>query len=822
MAVENEIEHNPDFDTETLFRVYLLYKEKFELLEEGIFEEISDEETAALFEVADQSNPSAEGFSYDVVDIPEENQDLLYQFIMAQKDALDTFESAVYEYENSGADLGEIRGLIHTWKGEFGVLGLQYFADLLHRIEDVLDRFSQEVSTDALYTLLDFLRQINRKLEKSKEEVHVYTHERDKLLSFYEIDQGTTSSDEELQEDVPTTASDQRDDSAYPLSGDHDLIVGFIEESREHLEKAEGEVLSLGSCAEEDLERIDTVFRCFHTIKGVAGFLYFTPVQELAHGLEDAMSGIREGTRQCDDSFTDLLLGGISQLQIFLEHIEKGLQSGEYTAPEKYEEFMEHLSAFLSHENTSDARGEEQDGTVSSPPHTENTLEQENRENSHGTSEIDESPSPDSEETSEHISSVRPKTENDRVPTTAEKSSVASGRKKTAVSETIRVPVDRLDSLIASIGEAVIAQSMVFADSQVADAELPALTKKITHADRIMRQVQELSMSLRMVSIRPTFQKMARLVRELSKKFNKPVEFVMEGEDTEIDKSLVESIGDPLIHMVRNSVDHGIESDVYERESNGKSATGRITLRAFHRSGSIFIEIEDDGRGLDRDAILAKAERMNLYKPGQSISDKECFQMIFAPGFSTSSEVTDVSGRGVGMDVVQRNIRQLRGAITIHSEKKVGTLFSIRLPLTLASIDGMIIGCGEKRFIIPKLSIVETYRSKEDEIKNVAGNHGKMVFFRGEHIVFCTLQDLFLSSCDGSTFSGIIIVVEDLNGERLALGVDHIIGQQQVVIKTIQGIGHMPGVTGGAIMSDGNVSLILDISAILAMAKGRE
>jgi two-component system chemotaxis sensor kinase CheA len=326
-------------------------------------------------------------------------------------------------------------------------------------------------------------------------------------------------------------------------------------------------------------------------------------------------------------------------------------------------------------------------------------------------------------------------------------------------------------------------------------------------------------MSLRMVGIRSTFQKMSRLVRDLARKLDKQIELCMEGEDTELDKTVVENIGDPLVHMVRNSVDHGIELPA-ERLKAGKPVQGRISLRAYHKAGSVFIEIEDDGKGLDRDAILRKAVSAGKAKADQSYSDAEVYQMVFLPGLSTAKTVTDVSGRGVGMDVVKKNIEALRGTVEIRSEKGIGSSFVIRLPLTLAIIQGMVVRSGRERYIVPTLSILTTVRPDEGSVHTVVGK-GEVLNLRGDIVRLVRLGGIFsvATENDGSDTQGVVIVVEDAFGKKIGIVVDEILEQQQVVIKNIGGgMGQVPGITGGAVMSDGSVSLILDVGAVVKIA----
>lgn len=401
----------------------------------------------------------------------------------------------------------------------------------------------------------------------------------------------------------------------------------------------------------------------------------------------------------------------------------------------------------------------------------------------------------------------------------------APGVKKPRQDDSLRVSVGRLDKLIDTIGEAVIAHSIATGDPVVNDTKNPVtasernlLKQKLNRLDMIMRQIQEYSMSLRMISLKGTFQKMSRLVRDLSRDLQKPVEFVMEGEDTELDKSIVENLGDPLIHMVRNSMDHGIE-DQEERKKAGKNPTGTVTLKAYHKAGNVVIEVRDDGKGLDNAQLLAKAIKKGLVKEDDQLTDDEIQQLIFHPGFSTKEAVSQLSGRGVGMDVVKRNIEAMRGAVEISSEYGKGSVFTIKLPLTLAIISGMIISSNKEKYIIPTLAIIETLRVKHDTVQSVTGK-GEMIKLRNELLKVVHVDEVLETGTKNSGWEERIgLVVEDAMGRKCALLTDHILDQQQVVIKKIgEGLGEIQGVSGGAIMNDGNISLILDVNGIIKTA----
>jgi two-component system chemotaxis sensor kinase CheA len=321
-----------------------------------------------------------------------------------------------------------------------------------------------------------------------------------------------------------------------------------------------------------------------------------------------------------------------------------------------------------------------------------------------------------------------------------------------------------------------------------------------------------------MVPIQGVFQKMTRLARDLSHKASKPVDFVTVGEETELDRTVVDKIADPLVHMVRNSIDHGIEPSA-DRVKAGKPPTGRVELRAFHKCGSIVIEMEDDGKGLDTERILKKAVESGLVEAGQDLPPEEIFKLIFHPGLSTAEKVTSISGRGVGMDVVKKNVEALRGRIDISSTRGKGTIFTIRLPLTLAVIDGQIVRIGQQRYIIPINSIVRTLRPTREQVSSVLG-HGEVVRERNELLPLVRLHKLFnITESREDATQGLVVVVEE-DGKKCCLLVDDLLGQQQVVIKNLgDGLGRVRGVSGGAIMGDGKITLILDVPGLVQLAQ---
>ena len=325
-------------------------------------------------------------------------------------------------------------------------------------------------------------------------------------------------------------------------------------------------------------------------------------------------------------------------------------------------------------------------------------------------------------------------------------------------------------------------------------------------------------MSMRMVPIQGVFQKMSRLVRDLSRKMDKQIHFKTVGEETELDRSIVDKIADPLVHMVRNSADHGIES-AQVRVDAGKSAAGTIELRAFHQAGNIVIEIADDGKGLDKEVLMEKALQRGLIEPDQELSDEEVFKLIFHAGFSTAQKVTNVSGRGVGMDVVRKNIEALRGKVDISSELGKGSTFTIRLPLTLSLIDGQVVMVGRDRYIIPVNSIVRSYKPTAEQMSSIL-NKGEIALTQGKLVPVIRLHELLGMTQTTKAITESLLVTVEEDQHQCCLVVDDLLGQQQVVIKTLgEMMGSIKGVSGGAIMGDGKVSLILDIPSLMEMAR---
>ncbi|MCK8816824.1 chemotaxis protein CheA [Natroniella sulfidigena] len=391
--------------------------------------------------------------------------------------------------------------------------------------------------------------------------------------------------------------------------------------------------------------------------------------------------------------------------------------------------------------------------------------------------------------------------------------------------ETIRVATDKLEGILNDIAELLIAQSRVkeLATGIVGlDRSLQSeIVNSFQEVDKLIRRVQEEVMSASMIPIGDTFTRLKRMVRDIAAEKEKDVKLVISGEDTELDRKIIEQLADPLKHLVRNAVDHGVERPE-QREKLGKPPTGTIELDAYHQEGSIIIEIVDDGRGIDKEAVLAKAKEKGMIEQESQLDDSEIYNLLFKPGFSTAQEVTDISGRGVGLDVVMSNIKDIRGNVEVFSEKNQGTKIKIKLPLTLAIIDGMIVRVGGERVVIPLNSIVEFIDASKQQIKQVEGK-GLIVSIREQYIPCMALNELL--QLEGSFNNlkeeptGVLIILKD-DQKQIAVQIDEVIGQEQVVIKNVkENMGQAEGIAGATILGDGNVALILDVPTLFKLAK---
>ena len=581
---------------------------------------------------------------------------------------------------------------------------------------------------------------------------------------------------------------------------DQEMVSLFCSSAQDLLQDIEQGVLVLEENPNESTT-IDTVFRAFHTFKGNAGVMNFVVLQRLTHELESLLDAARRGTFQLGRESIDLILQGADILKRYVTEL-----SSQLSGVEVGRKISLPIPSLVRRAHRMLTTGSGPVPAKSSAPVVQNRAPASVEIPAISSTTVQPIPTPVFAAT-QPVASPEPPAKQ-VAPTKQAPASSAVG--------IVRVDTLKLDGLIDLVGELVIAQSMVVQNPDLKNITSEHLSRSLGQLRGITSDLQRTAMSLRMVPIRNTFQKMARLVRDLAAQQGKEIQLVLEGEDTELDRNIVEELSDPLIHMIRNSADHGIEA-TDRRIADGKPRAGTITLRAFHQGGFIVIQIQDDGKGLVPDRILAKAVERGLVKPDNSLDEQEIFELIFAPGFSTAEQITDVSGRGVGMDVVRRNIEKMRGKIEIQSVAGAGTTFTLFVPLTLAIIEGLLVGVGDQRYIIPTLSVRESFRPLPGMVTTVHGR-GEMVHVRGRLTPMLRLGDHLHTPVNAvDPTQGIVVVVEAGQDSRCLL-VDELIGKQEVVIKSLGEMFHnQTAFAGAAILGDGRVGLILDIHALVKL-----
>ncbi len=616
-------------------------------------------------------------------------------------------------------------------------------------------------------------------------------------------------------------ASDELRGDVEALGGDAELSSMFVAEALDHLGSIEATLLKLEE-SPDDKTLLNDVFRPFHTVKGNAGALGLVTVQHFAHTVESLLDRCRSGKHQVGGVEIDIVLKSVDLLTALITDIAgrsagqvgKNLRAERLALIEALEQLMAEGSSVLRQEAPKPAAAFnlEPEPAAIAPP----------------------APAPTP--TVVPFAPVAAQPAPVAVPTpapavvaaaaappapAAPAAAAAANQNQSAIDATVKVDTRKLDGLVDMVGELVILQSLIHESPALGRVADERLTRNLAQLRRITTDLQRGAMSMRMVPIRQTFQKMARLVRDLSRKSGKQVELILVGEDTELDRKVVEDINDPLMHMVRNSMDHGLEP-AEKRLAAGKREVGRMWLRAFHQGGSIIIEVADDGGGLNKERILQKAISQGMLTADQKLTDDEIHQLIFKPGFSTAEKVTEISGRGVGMDVVRRNIDALRGRIDIASTPGAGTTISIKLPLTLAILDGLLIASGAERFVIPTFAVRESLRPLPEHVHTIQGVP-RLVQVRDRLVPLVWLSDLFQTGNVRINPSEATVVVIEDDARMVGLVVDRLVGKQEVVVKSLgDAFAGVRGVAGGAILGDGRIGLILDAHGIVTLIDDSE
>ncbi len=588
-----------------------------------------------------------------------------------------------------------------------------------------------------------------------------------------------------------------------------ELKNDFLEEASKLLDDSEQCFLNLESSM-NDKTLYEEIFRLAHNLKGSAKAVGFDELGHLTHQLESLLLKLKNGEIQPNTAIITLLLECNDQLKAVI-----ALLKMDYNSKCDNSSLLDRIQILL------DGGSLEGDAPVSAPAaqveEVEHTVtsdevqfmnevmqkfEEVEAVASHNIAPVIE----------ESVATVTPISAAVSAPQVAAQSAESKNNTAANADESIRVSLARLEKLLNFVGELVILQTVL--KGQATNAGQLSLRRTVDQLGKVTKEVQDISMSLRMVPLKQTFQKMQRIVRDTSQQLGKKIDLVLVGSETEVDKTVLEKIGDPLVHLIRNAVDHGVE-DCETRVMNGKPETGRVILSSSHQSGSLVIEIQDDGKGLDPKKLIEKAKAKGIIKPNQVLSDKEGQELIFSSGFSTKEVVSDISGRGVGMDVVKQNIQALQGDISIESVVGKGTTFKIRLPLTLAITDGMIVKVGEEKFIIPLNHVHETYRPEAEDIK-VTTNLGAVLLLRGENMpVYDFAQCIGRKHNYNKITDSICIIVRTME-KPFAVLIDDIIGQHQVVIKKLgPEYAHIKGFSGSAILEDGKPAVIVELGDLI-------
>lgn len=756
-----------------------------------------------------------------------EQNELLLAFVEEGNELLDESEPLLIELESKANDSGEVDyevlntvfRLFHSLKGGAGFLGLDTVESITHLAETLLSLFrkgkgqirSQDI--DLLTKTCDFLRVLleNIAVEFSDDGFQVKSGELKKALGERIAEITEKTSGEKLAPKPEITSSPPIRPVDKPIAPENEVSVNeekqggiaqvesqpedvydqmileitpemikqFIVESEDLLAHTEHSFLILDKNPEKE-EHLGEALRAIHSFKGNAGFLGYRDLEQLSHQAETVLSSVMSHEIIGNSDLFSLLLDVLD----FLRNGVNLLAEGKDPVIPAVSGVIHLLSDTIEKAEKPPKQSQADDSSTESDVFTKN----------------------------EH----RPQTGSKSIQADTSEENPGLNRKN-SLRQSIRVDIEKLEVLLDLVGELVIAEAMVIQnpDLKTIKTSMENFERATLHLNKITRDLQDIATSIRMIPLAGTFRRMIRLVRDLSQKTAKKVELKIIGEETEVDKTVIEQITDPLVHIIRNSIDHGIATPD-ERKKYGKSETGALTLEAKHVGGEVWISIRDDGQGLNRAVILRKAIEKGLIDgDGSDMSDEEIWQLVFLPDFSTAKEVTDVSGRGVGMDVVKRNIENIRGTVEIDSQLESGTEVILRIPLTLAIIDGMIVQIGKSRYIVPITSIKETLRLDYADITKTMDGQ-EILNVRGRLLQIVRLHEFYnIEPTHTELQEGIIMIVET-NGRQACLFVDDLIGQQQIVIKGLsEYVSSTTAISGCTILGDGEISLIVDVSGII-------
>ena len=778
-----------------------------------------------------------------------EDNELIDSFATESLEMLDEVEPIFIELNKSAAfqmdaeAIGAAFRLYHSIKGAASFLGFSNISGITHTAETLLGMLrsgSLSISSefvDVQLETIDLLREILRQVQDVRKD-DGFEGKKGMIIARLEVVmEGHSAQPAPAPKSVPPVApvaappppppppppvAEAAPEPAKPseIPPEEELPEFIItdemrqrfgQESADVLEEAEQALLSLEKATSaERASLVSEAFRNLHSFKGNCGFMQLGDMEKLSHKMENVLGAMRDGTISPNEQNVNFLLKSLDLLKSALNGLIAG-GTGAIPSCKGMLRFFDEmvLNAIPAAPVETPAEPAEEE---SSPSQAAPAPELAKPSPAAATPSEASAPAPKAPPPAPKKASPA----SDEAP--AKEPAAPSGPVASVARRDIRVDVDKLDSLINLVGELIIAEAMVLRNPVLLSIEDESLDRGIHQLRRVSTDLQDIAMSVRMVPLATTFRRMIRLVHDTAHKNGKQAGLVLIGEDTEVDKNVIEQIGDPLVHIIRNSVDHGIEPSE-ARLAAGKAPEGKIEIEARHEGGEVWIIIRDDGRGLNREKILAKAaERGLLRGPAEELTDEEIYAFIFQPGFSTADKITDVSGRGVGMDVVKKNIEKLNGKVRVKSVPGKGTDITLQIPLTMAIIDGMLVRVGDSQYTLPLLAIRECIpRPSKDRI-TITPDGTESLLVRGELIPVLRLHEVFCKKGAETDLSmGILVVVQSEDGP-VALLVDELLGQQETVIKGLSSyLGNARGFSGCTVMGNGEVSLIIDIGGLVKM-----
>lgn len=732
----------------------------------------------------------------------------------------DCLNCRVFQLINGdGKTMNAIFRLFHSMKGSAGFLELNDITRVAHTAENLLDLIRnggirmQPEHVNLLCASCDFAKEAldqveetlsDQAMSEAAEQISVRLEEAiGRARAAAEASPAAFGSSQ-VQDVVPAVekpaappAAAVNEPPPFELSITAEMLEKFVQEGDELLQNAEQDLLKWEEISEQP-DILGGLFRHVHSFKGNCGFFGYADMERLAHQMETLLDAVKSGS-QFGLRAGEVMLSHIDVLREALLDLSRG-GTGSIAGLDGY---IRQITDILSGETQTSAADPGQQPAAAEP--AEPVIEKIPLPTQPAAA-----PAASAAPGSRPVASAKPALVD---------SKQAAASATTAKRQDIRVDLEKLDNLINLIGEIVIAENMLVRNPDLEGLELENFHKAGQHMSKLVRELQETAMIIRMVPVSGLFRRMIRLVHDISVKAGKKVDLRLLGEETEMDKTVIETITDPLVHILRNSCDHGIEPPA-ERIAAGKPEKGVVKLSACHEEGEVWITIEDDGRGLDRDKLLAKAISKGLVEgDGSDMSDRAVYNLIFAPGFSTAEKITDISGRGVGMDVVRQNLDKIKGRVEIHSKKGEGTRINLRIPLTLAIIDGMLVRVGQTKAIVPTLAIREAFRPQASAITvTPAGDH--LVRVRERFLPVVPLYEILSKEPDSRRIEDGILIVLENQDNSICLLVDEILGQQQTVIKGLSDyIGSVRAVSGCTIMGNGEICLILDVGSLMEMSQ---